>query len=175
MIVSECTEYTAHRNSSTAVPVVIPRSLLPKIVTELLFVQKIMRQWVPKQQIPEHKAKRMESALTIVVNLFLHLKKCLFGQRQRFKNDKEGEMSDIKRLQSQASDFSDTGIQKRSLILTNVSIPEVNTLANSSTLPVSVPINLSIKLCFFCKRSQGNLLCGHATYIIITYLNSFTV
>ena len=32
--------------------------------------------------------------------------------------------------------------------VTNVSIPEVNMLKNSSTLAVSVPINLSIKLGF---------------------------
>ena len=39
--------------------------------------------------------------------------------------------------------------------MTNVSIPEVNMLKNSSTLDVSVSINLSIKLDFFCKRPQG--------------------
>ena len=33
--------------------------------------------------------------------------------------------------------------------MTNVSIPAVNMLKNSSTLTVSVPINLSIKLFFF--------------------------
>ena len=32
--------------------------------------------------------------------------------------------------------------------MTNVSIPEVNMLKNSSTLAVSVPINLSLKLGF---------------------------
>ena len=32
--------------------------------------------------------------------------------------------------------------------MTNVSIPEVNMLKNSSTLAVSVPINLSIELGF---------------------------
>ena len=32
--------------------------------------------------------------------------------------------------------------------MTNVSVPEVNKLKNSSTLAVSVPINLSIKLSF---------------------------
>ena len=34
--------------------------------------------------------------------------------------------------------------------MTNFSIPEVNMLKNSSTLAESVPINLSIKLCFVC-------------------------
>ena len=36
---------------------------------------------------PEHKAKHMESTLTIVVHLFLHLKKFLYGPRQRFQVD----------------------------------------------------------------------------------------
>ena len=51
-------------------------------------------------------------------------------------------------LQSQATDFCDTGILKWSHGTTYVSIPEVNMLKNSSTLAVSVPINLSIKLAF---------------------------
>ena len=38
-------------------------------------------------------------------------------------------------------------------------------LTNSSTLAVSVPINISIKLGFVSiNDSQGNLLCVHATY-----------
>ena len=38
-------------------------------------------------------------------------------------------------------------------------------LENSSTLAVSVPINLSIKFWFCsCKRPQGHLLCGRASY-----------
>ena len=32
--------------------------------------------------------------------------------------------------------------------MTNFSVPEVNMLKNSSTLAVSVPINVYIKLCF---------------------------
>ena len=42
---------------------------------------------------PEHKGKHMESALTIVVHLFLHIKKFLSSQRQRFQKDREVEMS----------------------------------------------------------------------------------
>ena len=38
--------------------------------------------------------------------------------------------------------------------VTNVSIPEVNMLKNSSTLAVSVPINLSIKLSFVCVNGN---------------------
>ena len=48
--------------------------------------------------------------------------------------------------------------------MTNVSIPKVNILKNSSTLTVSVSINLSIKFVSFCTWPQGNLLCGRATY-----------
>ena len=60
----------------------------------------------------EHKAKRMESALAIVVHLFLHLNEFLSGQRQRFRNDREAEMSVTQRFQTQAADFYDIGIQK---------------------------------------------------------------
>ena len=59
------------------------------------------------------------------------------------------------------TDFYDTqGYKSWSHSMKNVSIPEVNMLNNSSTLAVSVPINLSIKFGFcLCKRPQGNLLC----------------
>ena len=46
--------------------------------------------------------------------------------------------------------------------MTNVSIPEVHMLTNSSTLAVSVPINISIKLGFVSVNGQGNLLCRSA-------------
>ena len=39
--------------------------------------------------------------------------------------------------------------------MTNVSIPEVNMLKNSSTLTVSAPIHLSIKLAFISVNSSG--------------------
>ena len=45
-------------------------------------------------------------------HLFLHLKKFLSRQRQRFQNDREAEMSVTQWFQSQAVDFYDTGIQK---------------------------------------------------------------
>ena len=38
--------------------------------------------------------------------------------------------------------------------MTNISIPEVNMLKNSSTLAVSVPINLTIKLGFVCVNDS---------------------
>ena len=51
-------------------------------------------------------------------------------------------------FQSQAADFYDTGYKSWSNGMTNISVPEMNMLKNSSTLGVSVPINLSIKLGF---------------------------
>ena len=45
---------------------VISRSLLHKIVTEHQLFEKLCARWVPKQVAPEHKAKRMESALTVM-------------------------------------------------------------------------------------------------------------
>ena len=57
-------------------------------------------------------------------------------------------MSVTQWFQSQAAYFYDTGYKSWSHDMTNVSIPDVNMLKNSSTLAVSVPINLSIKLGF---------------------------
>ncbi|KDR21419.1 hypothetical protein L798_03454, partial [Zootermopsis nevadensis] len=45
-------------------------------------------------------------------HLFLHFKKFLSGQRQRFENDREAEMVVTQWFQSQAADFYDTGIPK---------------------------------------------------------------
>ena len=59
------------------------------------------------------------------------------------------EMSATQWFQSQTADFHDTGIKKSwSHGVTKVSFPEVNMLKNSSTLAVSIPINLSIALGF---------------------------
>ena len=51
-------------------------------------------------------------------------------------------------FQSQAADLYDTGHKTWSHGMTNISILEVNMLKNFSTLAVSVPINISIKLDF---------------------------
>ena len=75
-------------------------------------------------------------------HLFLHLKKFLSGQLHRFQNNRKEDMFATQWFQSQASDFYDTGIQIWSHGMTNISVPEVNMLNNSSTLAVSVPINL---------------------------------
>ena len=49
--------------------------------------------------------------------------------------------------------------------MTNVSIPKLNIIENSSTLAVSVPINLFMKLGFVSVNDpQGNLISGRATY-----------
>ena len=60
-----------------------------RTVTEHLF-RNLCARCVPKQLTPEHKATRIESAFTIVVHSFLHLKK--FLSRQHFQNDRETEM-----------------------------------------------------------------------------------
>ena len=44
----------------------ISRSLVQKIVTEHLLLSKLCARWVPKQLTPEHKAKRMDSALAFL-------------------------------------------------------------------------------------------------------------
>ena len=51
-------------------------------------------------------------------------------------------------FQSQAADFYDTGYKSWSYGMINVSVSEINMLKNSSTLAVSVPTNLSVKLDF---------------------------
>ena len=58
------------------------------------------------------------------------------------------EVSVTQRFQSQTAKFYDTGYKSWFYGMTNVSIPELNMLKNSSTLAVSGPINLSIKLGF---------------------------
>ena len=49
-------------------------------------------------------------------------------------------------FQYQAAEFYDTGYKRWSHGMRNVSIPEVNMLKNSSTLAVSVSINISIRV-----------------------------
>ena len=75
-------------------------------------------------------------------HLFLQLRKFLSGQRQRFQNDRP-------RWVSQVADFYDAGYKSWSHCMTNVSIPEMNMLKNSSTLAISVLINRPIKLGLF--------------------------
>ena len=77
--------------------------------------------------------------------LFLHLKRFLSGQRQSLQNDRQAEMSVTQWFQSQAAEFYDTGIQKL--------VPRYDKclnfggeyVKNSSTLAVSVPVNIYIK------------------------------
>ena len=49
--------------------------------------------------------------------------------------------------------------------MTNVSILEVNMLKNSSTLAVSVPISLSIKLGFVSINNSRKTYCGRTMYM----------
>ena len=59
-------------------------------------------------------------------------------------------MSVTQWFQSQAADCYNTRDKSWSHGVTNVSNPEENMLKNSSTLAVSVPINLCVKLDFVC-------------------------
>ena len=81
-------------------------------------------------------------------HLFLHLKKFLSGQRQRFHNDREVEMSVTVVPIPGGILFPTQGCKSWFHGRTNVSFLEVNMFENCSTLAVSVPINLSIKLGF---------------------------
>ena len=56
-------------------------------------------------------------------------------------------------IQSQAADFYDTGYKSWSHGMINVSIPEMSVLKKGSTLALSVPLNLFIKLGFVCVNS----------------------
>ena len=96
-------------------------------------------------------------------HIFLHLKKFLFGQRQRFQNDRWRWVSQW--FQTQAAEFHDTGYKSWSHCMTYAWIPELITLKSSWTLAVSVPINLSLN----CKGPQRNLLCGLVTYMSIHF------
>ncbi|PNF32050.1 hypothetical protein B7P43_G05731 [Cryptotermes secundus] len=132
----------------------ISRSLLHEIVTEHLLFRKLCARWVPKQLTPGHKTVHGVSIHISAVefswevfnhpsyspdlapsdfHLFLHLKKFLSGELQRFENDREAEMIVTQWFQSQVADFYDTGIQK--LVprydMTNVSIPVAIMLKNS--------------------------------------------
>ena len=62
------------------------------------------------------------------VGIRTHTQIFLSGQRQRFQNDRETEMSVTQWLQSQTADLYYTGYKKWSHGMTNVLIPEVNTL-----------------------------------------------
>ena len=81
-----------------------------------------MRQAGAKTTDTRTQAKRMESALTIVVHLLLQLKKFLSGQRQRFQKEREAETSVTQFFQSLAADLYDTGMQKLIPRYENVSI-----------------------------------------------------
>ena len=76
-------------------------------------------------------------------HLFLHLKKFLSGQRQRFHKERRRWIS---HSGSNPRRQTSTTQESWSHGMTNVSTPEMNMLKNSSTVTVSVPINISIKL-----------------------------
>ena len=81
-------------------------------------------------------------------HLFLHLKKFLSGQRQRFQDDREAEMS-VTVVPISSGRLQRHKMQKLVSRYDKYLNFEVNTLKNISTLVVSVLINLSIKLGLF--------------------------
>ena len=76
-------------------------------------------------------------------HIFLLLNKFLSGQRRRFEKDRGGN-----ECHTMVTIPNGTGYKRWSQGMTNVLIPQVNMLENSSILAVSVPINPSIKLGF---------------------------
>ena len=77
----------------------------------------------------------------------LQLKKFLSGQRQHFQNDREAEMS-VTVVPIPGGRLLRHRIQNLVPRYEKVSIPKMNIQKNSSTLAVSVPVNVSIKLSF---------------------------
>ena len=73
--------------------------------------------------------------------------------------------------QSQAAYFYDKGYKNWSHGMRNVSIPELNILKNIPTLAVSVPINISLKLCFVSLRGAGRPYTGSVNFI--TFRNTY--
>ena len=80
--------------------------------------------------------------------LFSNLKKFLSCQCQRFLNDRVSEMSVTQWFQSKTADVHDKGTQKFVPRYGKCLNLEAYVLKNSTTLAVSVPINLFIKLGF---------------------------
>ena len=79
-------------------------------------------------------------------------------------------------FQSQVADLYDTEFESCSHGMGNMSILEVSMLKNSSTLAVSVPVNLSIKLSFISVNGPGKTyfvvaLHTYSMDIILSYLD----
>ena len=111
--VFECTEHSADRNSSSGIPDLSPHTA--RRSTHLLqeFGWEVYNRHPPFSPDIAHSD----------FNLLLHLKKFLSGQRQRFQNNREEEMS--------VTVVPIPGYRSWSHGKTNVSIPEVNMLKNS--------------------------------------------
>ena len=150
--VFERKERSADRKSSSALPGLWPHTALRSTHSCRSSAGKVLN----------HSPPYSPDLAPSDFHLFLHLTKFLFGQRQRFQNDREAEMSVTQWFQSQAADFYNTGYKRWSHGMTNVSIPEANMLKNSSTLGVNVPINLSLKLGSVSENVPRILLCGRA-------------
>ena len=82
-IVFECIEHSADRNSLSALPGLWPHTARRKTHLQQEFG------WEVFNHHPSYSPDRTPSDF----HLFFHLKKFLSGQRQRFQNDREAEMS----------------------------------------------------------------------------------
>ena len=127
--VFEYTKHSADRNSWSAVLDLWPHTA--RRSTTLLQEYS----W----EVFNHHPPYRSNLATSYFHLFLHLKKLLAGQHQRFQNDRRRWVSQW--LQSQAANFYHTACKSWSHGMINVSITEVNMLENSSTFAISVPIN----------------------------------
>ena len=117
----ECTEHSADPNSSSAVPGLWSHTAQRS--THLL--QEFG--W----EVFNHQPPYSPDLAPSDFHLFLHLKKFLSGQRQRFQNDREVTVMSVTQwFQSQAADFYDTRYKSWSHGMINFSIPEVNMLKN---------------------------------------------
>ena len=123
-------EHSAYRNSSLAVPGLWPHTA--RRSTHLL--QEFG--W----QVYNHQPSYSPDLAHSDFHLSLHLKKFLYGQRQRFQNGRKAEMS--------VTDFYDTEYRSWSHSMNNISIS------------VSVPINIPIKLGFV------SVNCPRETYFL---------
>ena len=128
--VFECTELSADRNSSSAVPGLWPHISCRSSAESAYHHPLYSPDFAPSD-----------------FHLFLHLKKLLSGLRQRFGNDREAEMS-VKVVLIPGGRVLRHRVQHLYHGMTNVSIPEVNILKNNSSLAICVQINFSIKLDF---------------------------
>ena len=101
-------------------------------------------------------------------HLFLHLNKFLSGQSQSFQDDRDECHTVVPTSNSTRQSSMTQEYKSWSHGMTNLSISEVNMLKNSSTLAVSVPINIFVKLGFVFLNSPSETYFVDALLIILS-------